>query len=178
MVDETDYPCPTVNWRSILGPPTFNAETSSTWTWVWMYLRFWFQSGAQSAMPYRAVLKNPSPVQLSYPTISGILWRRWCTLCFRKKRLGTYVWSWANLVGASHKPKESFCLLLAIGYLEGLQDPCPMANRYINASWLVAKFNANWNTCICHSYLFLPRHDARVLNPHEWSIHVAFTHLC
>ena len=118
------------------------------------------------------------PVQLSYPTISGILWRRWCTLCFRKKRLGTYVWSWANLVGASHKPKESFCLLLAIGYLEGLQDPCPMTNRYINASWLVAKFNANWNTCICHSYLFLPRHDARVLNPHEWSIHVAFTHLC
>ena len=82
-----------------------------------------------------------------------------------EKRQGTYVWSWANLVGASHKPKESFCLLLAIGYLEGLQDPCPMANRYINASWLVTKFNANWNTCICHSYMFLPRHDARVLNP-------------
>jgi hypothetical protein len=94
---------------------------------------------------------------------------------FQKKRQGTYVWSWANLVGASHKPKESFCLLLAIGYLEGLQDPCPMANRYINASWLVAKFNGNWNTCICHSYMFLPRHDARVFEStwmkHSRSIH-------
>jgi hypothetical protein len=66
-------------------------------------------------------------------------------------------------------------LLLAIGYLEGLQDPCPMANRYINASWLVAKFNGNWNTCICHSYMFLPRHDARVFEStwmkHSRSIH-------
>ena len=67
------------------------------------------------------------PVQLSYPTISGILWRRWCTLCFRKKRLGTYVWSWANLVGASQatsRKKVSVCYL-PLDILKGFRTLVP-----------------------------------------------------